>query len=226
VGGGASDVGFDPAQMRCMIHVDGEVLGDAALIALFSTDAPFATLRSHWYEPANIRLKITKVDETHTRALEIDGKPAAQRYAELLGVGVPDLEYGRPTGFSSWPTALRVGREYFVRTPAVALPDSSILFMNLIDEGSELELMKTGDMVESTRRFFEKEIPNRVSSPKAAIHFHCGARAFHSMIAGKSQELSETFRAAPPNVGFNVCFETYGGFHINTTLTALVFGER
>ena len=32
--------------------------------------------------------------------------------------------------------------------------------------------------------------------------------------------------AAPPCAGLNVNFEMYCGFAINTTLTALVFGER
>jgi hypothetical protein len=227
VGGGSSGEGFDPSQMKPgIVHVDGQVADDAALVALFSTEAPFAALRTHWYEPIGIKVKITKVDDTNTRALEIDGKPAAPRYAELLGVSVPDLEYGKPTGFSANPTALKVGREYFVRSPAVALPDGSVLFMNLLHEGTELELMKTGDMVEHTRRFFLEEMTKRVPSPTAAVLFNCSARAFLSMLAGKLGEISQAFTLAPPSVGFNCCFETYGGFHINTTLTALVFGER
>jgi hypothetical protein len=226
VGGGASDHGLNPAQMKCMVHVDGEVADDAALAAIFSTPTPFAALRSHWYKPTGKSLTITKVDDTHTRALEIDGKPAAVRYAELLGVEVPDLEYGRPTGFSSWPTALRVGREYFVRTPVFTLPDNSIAFMNMLDEGSVYELLTTSDMVESTKHFFEKDVPARVQSPQAAIIFNCGARALLGTMAGKAGELSKTFESAPNCVGFNVSFEIYCGFNINTTLTALVFGQR
>jgi hypothetical protein len=37
--------------------------------------------------------------------------------------------------------------------------------------------------------------------------------------------LSRTFASAPPCVGLNVHFEIYCGFHINTTLTSLVFGR-
>jgi hypothetical protein len=43
--------------------------------------------------------------------------------------------------------------------------------------------------------------------------------------AGFVPQLSEAFTYAPPAVGFNVNFEIYCGFHINTTLTALVFGK-
>ncbi len=119
---------------------------DCVLVALFKTNAPWAALRSHWYVPTGERLVITKVDDSAPRALEIDGKPAALRYAELLGVPVDDLEFGKPNGFAAQPTALKVGREYFIRAPWKPLPDDSILFANLLEEGTELELMKMGDI--------------------------------------------------------------------------------
>jgi hypothetical protein len=110
VGGGASDLERDPTKQTSELHVDGEVVSDAALVALFHTDAPWAALRHHWYEPTGQMLTITKVDDTHRRALEIDGKPAALRYAELIGVSPEELPFGMPKGFSYRPTAMRVGR--------------------------------------------------------------------------------------------------------------------
>jgi hypothetical protein len=226
VGGGGSDLEPQPTLQRPLLHVDGEVVDDAALIALFSTNAPWAALRSHWYEPTGRLLTITKVDDSHTRALEIDGQPAAKRYAELLGVAPEELGFDKPKGFAAMSTALRVGREYFMRSPMFPLPDGSILFTNLLDDGSELELMKLGDMAGSTRRFFEQEVPRRVHSPQAAILFHCSGRAFSALTSGALGAVSETFQAAPPCAGLNVNFEIYCGFHINTTLTALIFGAK
>jgi hypothetical protein len=224
VGGGASDSEPDPAKASAELHVDGEVATDAAIVALFRTDAPWAALRSHWYAPTGQTIRITKIDSTAKRALEIDGKPAAQRYADLLGVTPADLEFGTPNGFAVRPTALRVGREYFIRAPWKPLEDGSILFANMLEEGSELELVKITDIVDSTRRFFEVELPSRVQSPRAAMLFHCSGRKWFAESTGKIPGLSDAFRAAPPCVGMNVHFEIYCGFHINTTLTALAFG--
>jgi len=224
VGGGASDSEPDVAKQSAELHVDGEVSTDAAIVALFRTDAPWAALRSHWYAPTGQTLRITKIDNTAKRALEIDGKPAAQRYADLLGVGVNDLEFGTPNGFAVRPTALRVGREYFIRAPWKPLEDGSILFANMLEEGSELELVKITDIVDSTKRFFEQELPSRVASPRAALLFHCSGRKWFAQSTGKYPALGDTFKAAPPCIGMNVHFEIYCGFHINTTLTSLVFG--
>jgi hypothetical protein len=227
VGGGASDDKFNTPDQSAQLHVDGEVATDAVLVALFRTNAPFAALRSHWYIPTGERMTITKVDETHSRALEIDGKPAALRYADLLGCSPAELEFGSPKGFAVRPTALRVGREYFIRAPwKPILEDNSILFANLLEEGSELELMKLGDMAGMTKTFFTEELPRRVANPQAALLFHCGGRMYYASVTGKAQELAETLRSAPTAAGMNVHFEIYSGFHINTTLTVLAFGSN
>jgi|SRR5215217_904095 len=227
VGGGASDDNRDPARQSALVHVDGEVATDAVLVALFRTSAPWAALRSHWYVPTGEKLTITKVDESHTRALEIDGRPAAKRYAEILGVeDVRDLEFGTPQGFAVRPTALRVGREYFIRAAWRPQEDGSILFANLLEEGTELELMKLGDMAGMTRSFFTDEMPRRVQNPQAALLFHCGGRMWYAHATNTVSQLAETLKAAPTAAGMNVHFEIYSGFHINTTLTTLVFGAN
>jgi hypothetical protein len=226
VGGGAADVDQDPAKQTALVHVDGEVATDATLVAMFRTDVPFAALRAHWYEPTGEMVRITKVDESHQRALEIDGRPAAARYAELVGVPIEELEFGKPHGFARRPTALRVGKEYFLRAPWKPLPDGSVLFANLLEEGSELELMRLGDMTASTRTFFTETMPARVGAPTAALLFHCGARSWFARATGEGDALAATFAVAPPCVGFDVHFEIYCGFHINTTLTSLVFGTE
>jgi hypothetical protein len=224
VGGGAADHEPDPTRQSALLHVDGEVSTDSVLVALFKTNAPWGALRSHWYQPLGERLTITRVDDSATRALEIDGKPAAQRYADMLGVAVDDLEFGKPRGFAAHPTALKVGREYFIRAPWKALADGSILFANLLEEGSELELMKVGDMAGMTRSFFQEELPRRVPNPQATLLFHCSGRMWYAHATGTTSALADTLRHAPTAAGMNVHFELYSGFHINTTLTVLAFG--
>ena len=220
VGGGAAD----PAWQSAEIHFDGEVVTDAALLALFRTDAPWATFRAHPYHPTGKVFTITEVDDTGTRAVTIDGEPAAPRFSALTGVPVEELDFFAPNGFAVHSAALRVGREYFMRGPFKVYPDQSIEFVNLLAEGATLEIMKLGDLVEMTRDFFTKEIPRAVPDPRAALFFNCGARSWIAQARGIVEPLSETFAAAPPCVGFNVHFEIFCGFQINSTLTSLVFG--
>jgi hypothetical protein len=224
VGGGATAYEMAPGSDRARVHVDGEVTTDATLLALFSTEAPFAALRSHWFDATGERMTITKVDASCMRALEIDGKPAAERYAELIDVTVPELDFSSPRGFAVRPTGVKMGREFVLRAPWQVGADGSILFANLVEEGMVLELMRMGDPEGMTRRFFTEEIPARVANPSAALFFHCGARSWYAKAAGLTERLSATMRDAPPCAGMDVCFEIYNGLHVNTTLTAMVFG--
>jgi hypothetical protein len=218
VGGGASHP--DPMAPATYIFVNGEVITDGVLVVLIKTDATWKALRAHWYEPTGEHMRITKVDDTCRRALEIDGKPAAERYAEVLGVGIDDLEFGKPNGFANRPTAMKI------RAAWKPLPDGSIVFANLLEEGSDLELMKLVDPVEATRKFFTDELPRQVPDPTAVVIFHCGGRAWFAEALGKTAGLSGSFASAPPCAGYNVLFEIYSGFQINTTLTVLAFGKN
>lgn len=225
VGGGASTVSMDPSQGCGHVHVDGEVATDAALVALFRTDAQWAVMRSHCYEPTGRTLRITKVDDSGTRALEIDGQPAAQRYAELIGCPIEELEFGQAGGFSEQPTGMQVGSEIFLRSPWKPLPDGSILFSNLLVEGAEFELMQRTDIVASTQAFLDEELPAKIARPAATLLFHCGGRTWVARALGQAEALRQALASAPHPAGFEVAFEIYRGFAINTTLTVLAFGD-
>ena len=223
VGGGAADT--DMFKGSAEIHVDGEVASDATLVAVFHTTAPWAALRSHAYTPIGKTLLITKVDDSGYRALEIDGKPAAARYAELIGIEPHELGFGSPRGLARHPTALRVGHEYFMRSPFQPLPDGSIQFVNLLAEDTELEIMQLGDISQSTKQFFLEDLPRKVRNPSALLLFQCGARPMLAPYCTTLGELSQSYTYAPPAAGLTCMFEIYCGFHINSTLTVLAFGS-
>jgi hypothetical protein len=221
VGGGAGD----DRMQSSSLFVDAERYDDAVLTVLFATQTPWAALRTHCFSPIGESVRVTKVDSTSRRILELDGKPAADRYAELVGLRPEDLTFAQVHNWTQYSLALRVGREYFLRAVWKADEDSSLLGMNLIPEDSELEVVRAGDIVETTRRFFTDEIPRRVPNASAALIFDCGARRVATAMSGNLDALGNTFSLAPPCVGLNVHLETYCGFQINSTLTTLVFGE-
>lgn len=221
VGGGAGDT----AQQSSEIHVDGEVVTDAVVMTLFQTDAPWAALRHHPYLPTGDTMTITKTDDAGKVVFEIDGQPAAKRYAELLDVGIDDLEFGKPEGFSQRSLALKVGREYFMRTPWKPQEDGSILFATSVQEDTTLEMMRLGDMGEMAVRFFDETLPYRCPNPSATLLFHCSGCQWVADSIGSTPAIADAFKRAPSPVGFNAYFEIYCGFHINTTLTTLAFGS-
>lgn len=223
VGGGAS--GYEFMRGTGWVGLDGEVVSDGALLMVFRTSAPWAALRSHWYEPTGRTVRVTKVDVATRRILELDGKPAGSRWAEIADVPPEHLTIAQPDQFLRWALAMRVGREYFLRAISKSLTEDVLESTNMVQEDQELEVMRVGDIVASTRKFFEEELPRRIEKPSAALLFDCGARKLYAQMTGKLDELGATLASAPPCAGFTVQFETYCGFMINSTLTSLVFGE-
>lgn len=222
VGGGAGGYRFmqDPG----FIGVNGETFMDGVVTIAFKTDAKWDALRSHWYKPTGKLIELTKVDVVNRRILEIDGKSAGQRLAELMDVPPEYLTMNRVDELLRWSLAMRVGREYFNRAIIKSAEDDSLQSVNMVQEGLELEIMRIGDMVEMTRNFFQNEIPERVPNPTGALLFDCGTRRMSGKIFGNLDQLSETLKLAPPCAGLTVEFETYCGFMINSTATSVIFG--
>lgn len=225
IGGGASHA-LMPGEPGAApeIHAGADVRGDAVAVALFKMNAPWAALRHHAYTPTGEKVVITKVDPSASCAVEIDGKRAVDRWAELAGVPAAELE--AHNALLTLSTALKVGREYFMRSPWKALPDGSILFANMLTENTELHVMKAGDMPDLLGRFFSEEIPAKLSSPRGVLLFECGARGMVAHALGVAEGLGPAFAKAPPAVGMRVAFEICNGFQINSTMTALAFGDN
>ncbi len=208
VGGGASHQ-THPPNAEPLVHAGSEVATDTVAVALLRVETPWAALRHHAYVPTGRRLTITKVDASARIALEIDGKPAAQRYSELADVPLDQFEARNTLVHLS--TAIKVGREYFMRSPWMPLPDGSIMFANMLTENMELELMTLGDLEPALKRFLQDELPSRVSSPKGMLFFNCANRVILAAQQGVDAKISETYGFGPPKVGLAACFELYNG---------------
>lgn len=225
VGGGASHntppgPGIDVSPE---LHVDGEVMTDAVTVALFRMDAPWATIRHHAYTPTNERVVITKVDATSKCAVELDGMPAAKRWSELCAVPVEQLEASGALITTS--TAMKVGREYFMRSPWKPLPDGSILFGSMLTENTELHVMKLGDMPAMLTSFLTEELPTKLQGLSGILACECGMRALTSQMMGLSDRMAAALSKGPAMAGMAAAFELCNGFQLTSTMTGLAFGE-
>ena len=85
------------------------------------------------------RLVITEADPQNRRVIEIDSEPAAQAYANILGLKTEDLN---PMAFSKYPVILQIGGKHYVRSIQKVNEDGSLSFYCAIDNGLVLTLAK------------------------------------------------------------------------------------
>ncbi len=217
VGGSAGD-GLGLASTN--VYYDGTFHTDAAVLVLVSTPLPFHTMKIQHFVPTDDRVVVTGADAERRIVREIDGEPAVDAYARLVGIEADGLG---PQSFAAHPVVVMLGRSSYVRSIQKANADGSLTFFCAIEEGVVLRSAVGVDLVESLEGSFA-EIRESVGDPAVVIAFDCFLRRLETMQEGIYDRVS-AFYQLNNVVGFNGYGEQYHGVHVNQTLTGIAIGS-
>jgi hypothetical protein len=213
VGGSAGD---DLAFKQAFVIADGKAYSHTAVLALLETTKPFTILKTQSFKTTGKTFTVTKADVANRVVHEFDGKPAAQAYAEALGVPVEKIA----DKFMSNPIGLLVGSVPFVRSPQQREGDKAIKFYCQVTEGSRVHLLAATDMVADTKRDIEAT-KAKLGSLSGMLVFNCILRYLDAKNQGIVDKLGSCYSVVPA-AGFNTYGEQYLG-HINQTATIVCF---
>lgn len=216
-GGSAGD---DLKFEQTFVLYQGKFHKNAAIFQAFITDHPFEIFKTQHFIPLeDSKLVITKADVAKRIVYEINGLPAREEYARLIGKSASDLN---PTVFSNHPIMIKIGGEYYVRSIQTANEDTSLTFYCAIDEGLVLTVAKGEEMIESLDCYL-KQVKEKVS-PKLILACECILRRLEIIdkdLVQKASALMEKYGV----IGFHTYGEQINGLHVNQTLTGLAIGE-
>lgn len=213
VGGSAGDrIRFE----RTWVYVRGHRLFDGCALAVVRPTRPFAVLKTCHFTARPIEVTITKAQPEKRLVLEIDGKPAAARYAELLSVKETALG---PSLFLANPLGLMVDDEPWLRS-IIRREGSALLFACQVLPGMTLQLMEPQSLVADASKAFERAVAPLGVPPQAAILWNCALRMLEAQHKGVEKDY-HALLSCVPHVGMQSNGESYLG-HINQTLTGLV----
>lgn len=209
VGGSSSDAGNGVTH----VYADGKTYANAAVLAMLKTVNGYDVIKTQSACILNERkLEVTKSDMENRVLLEFDGRPCGEVYAEVLGVAQDKIaDY-----FVSNPLGIVSGEEIFVRTFNEIQPAGISLHCG-IPEGSEINVLKIGNIVEDTKNALDAVI---TYTPAGVINFNCLYRTFEML----QKDLVAPYCALwgrYPSIGCSTGGEAYLG-HINETSTVLV----
>lgn len=216
VGGSAGD---DLQFRKSQVYWDGQFLDNAAVFTLFETTLPFEIFQTQHFEPTETRLVITESDCTTRTVREINGGPAAQEYAEAVGLEVKELT---PQVFAAYPVMLKIGGEYYVRSIQKANPDGSLTFYCAIDNGLVLTVAKGKALLENLRQRLEK-IHSDIPRVKLVLGCDCILRRLELQQKNLIAEAADILRGSE-FIGFSTYGEQFNGIHVNQTLTGIALG--
>lgn len=216
-GGSAGD---DVHLAHTHVFAHGAFHTGAAVVLLFNTDCEFEVFTTHHLESLSEKLVVTAAERDNRRVFELNAEPAAQEYANLIGVSVEKLN---PEVFALNPLAVKIGEVFYVRSIQKVNPDLSLTFYCAVENGIVLTRMKRGDMLQDLTTQLER-IEQKVGSPQLIIGCDCFLRRLEIEHLGISAHASSLLRQHKV-VGFNTYGEHLEGMHINQTFTGVVIGR-
>lgn len=196
---------------------DGErFVEDTAMFVVVATDLPFEVVKLEHYVPTRRRLVITEA-EPHRRLVRgINGRVAAEAYAELIGVGVDELVAGV---FSRHPLMQRIGGDFYVRAIRNIEPDGSMAFFCAMEVGLVLTIGESVGELANVRAGFDA-IP---ADSACVLGCDCVLRRLEFEQRGILGGVGDVL-ADHRVLGFSTYGEQFNGVHVNQTFVGVALG--
>lgn len=219
LGGSAGD---DLKLEATYVFYNGEFHRDAAVLLLVGTGKPFTVFSiDHINSPVS-KLVVTHADPESRTVYEINGEPAAQYYASLLGMKAEDLT---PDVFSMFPLAVIVGGKYFIRSiQKVDLATNAITFYCAVDIGIILTFVQLGDCIEALESKLDK-LRAQLGEPEFVYACDCFLRRLEIQ-QGKNDHEIRRLQQRYNVAGFNAYGEHIHSVHLNQTFTGVYFAAQ
>jgi len=213
VGGSAGD---DLALQGTYVYYDGRFLRDASLFALFDTTLPFTTFKVQHAVPGRHKLVVTAADPEERVVREFNGEPAAEAYAEAVGVDLDELD---SLLFSKNPLMLPSEGDHYIRSVKGVRADNSLAFFCSLEEGLVLTVGDRIDPLMALRRSFDS-LESKLGKPEIVLGCDCVLRRLEFEHDGSDAAVGE-FMAKNRVVGFSTYGEQYNAIYVNQTLSAV-----
>jgi hypothetical protein len=215
-GGSAGD---DLKFVKTDVYADGCFYSDSAVLILLNTAWPFEIFKTQHFVPTEKRLVVTEADPARRIVYEIDGLPAAEAYARVVGVDVQELN---ALSFAASPVVVMIDGTDYVRSIQKVNADGSLSFYCAIEEGVVLRVAHGVDLIHNLEQAFE-HIREKIGPPQLVLGCDCILRNLEISQNGLKESVSEIFRHHN-TVGFSSYGEQFRGVHVNQTLTGCAIG--
>jgi hypothetical protein len=246
-GGGCA--GDDGLFKHTLVWANGEVFENGVVFALMKPRVKFAVFKTQSISPTPHSMIATRVDRVKRIIYEFNGRPAAQVYAEALGVNL-DFSYLEATQidtiqfyqnalttnttstnvdeagfinmFLNWPLALMINDEPFIRAAATLVDDGGIAVYMPPIQGLRYTITHTNDVVDETRRILEEKRLEVGGSISGIINCNCMLRDTQVKNENRCAEYEKLFAGIP-----TISCSSYGEIYISVvsqSASMIVFG--
>lgn len=216
--GGSAGDGLKFGQTH--VFFDGRFQSDCAVLMVINTQFPFRLFKTQHFVALDERMVVTDADADRRVVKELNGRPAAQEYARVLGLDVNNLD---PMRFAASPVVVMIDGTTYVRSIQSANSDGSLTFFCAIEDGLVLRGAKGVGLVKNLEETFG-QIRAEIGPPQLVLGCDCVLRKLEISSDTDKDRVAELFRQNN-TVGFNSYGEQFNGVHINQTLVGIAIGS-
>ena len=193
---------------------------DSALLMLVNTPLPFRIFMTQHFISDDERMVVTEADPARRLVMEINGRPAADEFARVLGVSTAALG---PRLFAQNPVVMLINGTNYVRSIQKANADGSLTFFCTIEAGLVLRVAHGGDLLPNLEQAFSR-IQGEIGPLQLTLGCDCILRNLEIAQKQIGAEVGDLFQRNN-TIGFNTYGEQYGGVHVNQTFTGIAIGH-
>lgn len=189
---------------------------NGALLLTIATDYELIGFGFDHFEPTDVKAVVTGAIPEQRILSELNGSPAANEYARLIGKPVADIT---PIDFAENPLLVRSGDKLHVRSIKEFTENGQIAMLAAIDYGLVFNLGRGKELI----RTLVSELASvtlRNQKPEMILGFDCVLRKLEIADRNLASEVSEILSKYNV-VGFNTYGEQYVGVHVNQTFVGV-----
>lgn len=221
VGGSSSD---DLKFKSAPLYYRGRFYENAAALFILKLSIDFSIFKVEHFYPTDQRVVVTKADPEKRIISEIDGQPAAERYAALIGKKKDELDL---SDFSSHPFALYAAGEVYIRSVDNYIEADVLRTYGAIHEGVVFRLAQSEDIDSSTLSRLN-DARSGFEEVYGTLGFECILRKEELMYHKDDNVLKNIFNYYEQYrlIGCHTYGEQFLGHHVNQSLVGVIFGRK
>lgn len=214
-GTAGDDAKFDVTK----VSINGKISTTGGATVFMKPNVDFSIYKENIFESTGHRVKITKADAEKRIVYEMNNRPAAQVYAELIGTTVSNLS----SQLSFHPLGRKFNDDFLIASPFEALPDGSVSFYCQVYEGANVEILKPKDAVAEMKHTLI-DFQQRFTQLEGVLACNCILRKLQFENERLFPALNEELKKLPNLCGFSSYGEQLNKSQLNQTLLLIGFG--
>lgn len=216
-GGTAGD---DAKFVTTYVSVNGEISSTGGAAIFIKPNVDFYIYKENNFKSTGKKVKISKADPEKRIVYEMDGRPAAEVYANAIGVKTSELE----KYWSLYPLGRKFNHDFYNASPFKVLSNGATEFYCQVYEGAILEVLEPKDALVEMGKTIQN-FTNQFTELYGVLTCNCILRKLQFQNEQLFPKLNEQLGQLPHLCGFSSYGEQLNKSQLNQTMLLIGFGQ-